>query len=111
MNITTVKETDTHVTVWATNLDLTGATAVLVAKAGFNNNSMDTDDEYILDSTILAPASAGLIQHILTGTLPPGGYRVEARCILANGQQVTCPNGNDKSDPSIYAGLNVMPKL
>lgn len=90
-----VKAGDTHVVQWKANLDLTSATARLVAKPRVG-------DPIVLASTI-TDATEGLVSHTLTGTLAIGTYKVELE-VTTGGEIITFPNNG-------YTTLTVIPDL
>lgn len=93
--ILTVKTGDTYATTWTVPLNLTGSTVRLIArKRGF--------DPIVLPTTI-TDAANGVVQHVLTGTLPVGNYLVELE--VTNGSViVTAPTDS-------YENLKVIPDL
>lgn len=93
--VLTVKTGDTYVTTWRVPLDLTGATVRLIAKR-------PRHDPVVLDTTI-ADAPNGVVEHVLTGTLPVGNYLVELE--ITNGATiVTAPTDS-------YENLRVISDL
>ncbi len=90
-----VKQGDTHAISWKANLDLTGASVRVVARPR-------NGDPIILASTLL-DAAAGVVQHMLTGTLALGSYKVELE-VTDGAEIITFPNNS-------YASLTVIPDL
>ena len=86
----TIKQGDTHDTVWtvgdadAAPVNLTGATVRLLARR------QGTTTTITLASTI-TDAIAGKVTHSLTGTLIAGVYDVELE-VTSGGDIVTAPN-------------------
>ncbi|MCE0510831.1 hypothetical protein LVJ59_17420 [Microbacterium sp. KKR3/1] len=78
-----VKENDTHPVEFKANADLTGATVRLTARTR-------TGEPIDLPCSIV-DAGEGLVQHVLTGELPVGTYRVELETTIS-GAVVTFPN-------------------
>lgn len=93
--VLTVKTGDTYATTWRVPLDLTGSTVRLIAKR-------PRHDPVVLPATII-DAPQGVVQHVLTGTLPVGKYLVELE--ITNGATiVTAPTDS-------YENLNVIADL
>ncbi|MCK8477245.1 hypothetical protein [Microbacterium aurugineum] len=90
-----VKENDTHPVEFKANADLTGATVRLTARTR-------TGEPIDLPCSVV-DASEGLVQHILTGALPKGTYRVELET-TNGGEIITFPNSG-------YATLTVAEDL
>lgn len=78
-----VKAGDTHPIEWTANMDLTTSEVRLVAKT--RDGSPQPLDCSIVD------AAEGRVQHILTGSLPVGIYRVELE-VTTGEDTVTFPN-------------------
>lgn len=76
--ILTVKTGDQYPTYWQVPLDLTGSTVRLIAKR-------DKAPAVVLPTTVTDPAN-GVVEHVLTGTLPVGLYRVELE--ITNGSTI-----------------------
>jgi hypothetical protein len=93
--VLTVKTGDRYPTTWHVPLNLTGSTVRLIArKDGF--------PAVVLPTTIVDAAN-GVVEHILTGTLTVGNYRVEME--VTNGTTiVTAPTDT-------YENLKVIPDL
>lgn len=90
-----IKSGDTHPIRWRVNMDLTVATVRLIV-------SPRTGAPIVLESTISNPTE-GEVQHVLTGDLPVGSYRVEVE-VTAGEEIATFPNNT-------YATLTVIPDL
>ena len=90
-----VKSGDTHAVQWKANLDLTGSTVRIVARPR-------TGDAIVLASTVI-DAAEGLVQHVLTGTLALGTYKVELE-VTDGAEIITFPNNG-------YTTLTVIPDL
>lgn len=90
-----IKQGDTHEVSWKANMDLTGATARVVAK--------DRDGLVTVLASTITDAAEGLVTHTLTGTLALGSYKVELE-VTDGGQIITFPNNS-------YASLTVIPDL
>src|SRR5687768_13409971 len=77
-----VKAGDIYPTRWKVPVDLTGAAVRLVAqKDGYPAITL---------ATTVTDAANGVVEHMLTGTLTVGDYRVEME-ISRDGQIVTAP--------------------
>jgi len=83
-----VKHGDKYPIQFVVNADLTGATVRLLAKP----NGGDT---LVLDSTIPDPAG-GVVEHMLTGELDVGDYRIEVEA-TRDGEVITFPNTGTES--------------
>jgi hypothetical protein len=95
-NITTVKQHDTHDTIWTSNMDLSGGTVRLLAK--------NTDSKVVTTlACSLVSGDVYSVKHTLTGTLTPGDYEVELESTKA-GVIRTSPSGG-------YAILRVVRDL
>ncbi len=90
-----VKHGDTHTVQWRANVDLTGATARLLAK--------QSGDPVVELPATVEPGTDGLVTHTLTGTLPSGAYGVELEATFTD-RIVTFPNSG-------YAELIVLDDL
>jgi len=68
-NITTVKQHDTHITVWTSNMQVSGGTVRLLAK--------NTQTKVVTILATTAGDDVYSVKHQLTGTLTPGDYEIE----------------------------------
>lgn len=93
--MTTVKQGDTHNLTLTIGADLADATVRVLARRG-----SETVEE--LDASV-TDEGGGVITHTLTGTLPPGDYRVEVE-VTRDGVIQTAPTEG-------YARLTVLPDL
>lgn len=91
----TVKQGDKYATTWTVYFDITGATTRLLARR--------PNAPYIeLAHTVIDPL-AGIVEHVLDGTLPVAEYRVELE-ISRGGQRITAPTDH-------YENLKVISDL
>lgn len=97
----TVKTGNVYPITLTVNADLTGSTVRLIARKRY------ADTVVILPCTI-ADATAGMIEHQLTGTLDAGDWLVEAE-VTRGGEIVTFPTSQDIGPQ--YATLCVVPDL
>ena len=81
--VLTVKQGDKYPTTWTVPMDLTGATVRLLARR------KGASGPEVLAATI-TNAAGGVVQHVLTGTLPTGDYQVELE-IERGGEKITAP--------------------
>ncbi len=95
MRVLTVKSGDKYPTLWMVPMDLTNSTVRLIAKNKFGAVS-------VLATTI-KNAADGIVEHVLTGTLAPGEYRVELE-ITRGSEVITAPTDG-------YENLKVIPDL
>lgn len=93
-----IKQGDVYDVTWTVNMDVTGATArVIASRAG--------TEPVILAVT---PGPDGVLTHTLTGTLPAGTYRVEAEVTIGD-EVITFPTPQDRTPA--YDTLEVLPDL
>lgn len=96
MQSVVVKRGDKHATRWvAVGVDLTGSTVRLLAK-------LENSPTIELEAMISDPEN-GVVEHVLTGDLDPGVYRVELE-ITKGDTVMTAPSDS-------YASLTVLPDL
>jgi hypothetical protein len=93
--VITVKQGDTHATVWRANADLTGAAIRLLAVK-------DDSTVTVLAATV-TDGPTGEVTHMLTGDLAVGTYQVELEVTKA-GVITTFPNSG-------FAELYVHPDI
>jgi hypothetical protein len=90
-----VKQGDKYATTWTVYFDITGATTRLLARRP--NAPVIELVHTVVD------ASAGVVEHVLDGTLPVADYRVELE-INRGGQRITAPTDH-------YENLKVITDL
>ncbi len=96
MPVLTVKTGDKYPTIWRVPMNLTGCTVRLIAKR-------DHNPPVVLPTTVPDPVN-GVVEHILTGTLAVGLYKVEME--ITNGPQIVTAPTNTYENLRVIADLD-----